>query len=300
MQTMKYLNLFFLLLLIVLTGCAGNIKNAKSENVHIYGNCGMCKKTIEKAGNQSGIAIVEWDKETKKALLTFDSSKSTKSEILKRIALAGYDNELYAAPDDVYSALPNCCQYERKAKIAIVNDDMTKDSVIVNADKNLIDSIAIADKNIKNKEMQGIPISNLNGVYEAYFALKDALVVGDVNLVAKRAKFLNQTITDFPMGSLTSSDHMIWMKYKDALIKSSSIIALGKKIESQREKFEFLSDNLFAIMKVIKPSMTVYQQHCPMYHDGKGADWISKESAIKNPYYGSMMLSCGSVKETIK
>ncbi|MBK7959470.1 MAG: hypothetical protein IPK03_16130 [Bacteroidetes bacterium] len=63
---MKYLNLFFLLLLIVLTGCAGNIKNAKSENVHIYGNCGMCKKTIEKAGNQSGIAIVEWDKETKK------------------------------------------------------------------------------------------------------------------------------------------------------------------------------------------------------------------------------------------
>ncbi|MBK7959471.1 MAG: hypothetical protein IPK03_16135 [Bacteroidetes bacterium] len=82
--------------------------------------------------------------------MTFDSSKSTKSEILKRIALAGYDNELYAAPDDVYSALPNCCQYERKAKIAIVNDDMTKDSVIVNADKNPKENIGIADNN-KNK-----------------------------------------------------------------------------------------------------------------------------------------------------
>ena len=27
------------------------IKNAKTETVKIYGNCGMCKATIEKAGN---------------------------------------------------------------------------------------------------------------------------------------------------------------------------------------------------------------------------------------------------------
>lgn len=100
------------------------------------------------------------------------------------------------------------------------------------------------------------------------------------------------------MGTLTASDHMLWMKHYDALIKTTSMIALSKKIESQRGKFEVLSD--FAIMKVIKPSMAVYQQHCPMYHDGKGADWISKESGIKNPYYGSMMLSCGSVKEILK
>ncbi|MBK7959472.1 MAG: DUF3347 domain-containing protein [Bacteroidetes bacterium] len=130
--------------------------------------------------------------------------------------------------------------------------------------------------------------------------LKDAFVAGNVNLVNKRAKFLNQAITEFPMGTLTASDHMLWMKHYDALIKTTSMIALSKKIESQRGKFEVLSDHLFAIMKVIKPSMAVYQQHCPMYHDGKGADWISKESGIKNPYYGSMMLSCGSVKEILK
>lgn len=27
------------------------IKNAKTESVKIYGNCGMCETTIEKAGN---------------------------------------------------------------------------------------------------------------------------------------------------------------------------------------------------------------------------------------------------------
>jgi hypothetical protein len=28
--------------------------------------------------------------------------------------------------------------------------------------------------------------------------------------------------------------------------------------------------------------------------------WLSSEAAIKNPYYGKMMLTCGSVTETIK
>ncbi|HNK84737.1 MAG TPA: mercury transporter, partial [Flavobacteriales bacterium] len=41
----------------------------------------------------------------------------------------------------------------------------------------------------------------------------------------------------------------------------------------------------------------IYLDHCPMYNGG--ADWLSREKAIKNPYYGSSMLTCGSVKETI-
>jgi hypothetical protein len=37
-----------------------------------------------------------------------------------------------------------------------------------------------------------------------------------------------------------------------------------------------------------------------MYNDGKGAVWISEAKAIKNPYYGSQMLTCGSVKKEFK
>ena len=53
-------------------------------------------------------------------------------------------------------------------------------------------------------------------------------------------------------------------------------------------------------MKVIKPAYLVYYDHCPMYNDGKGGDWISKESSIKNPFYGSQMLTCGKIVETLK
>ena len=61
-----------------------------------------------------------------------------------------------------------------------------------------------------------------------------------------------------------------------------------------------LSKNIYELIKVSKSAGTVYYQFCPMANDGKGANWLSKESAIKNPYYGSQMLTCGKTVETIK
>ena len=89
-------------------------KNTKTEEVKVSGNCGMCKKTIEKAGNINDIATVVWNKETKIATVTYDESKTNKEEIAKRIALAGYDSELVKAKDEDYDNLPGCCQYDRK------------------------------------------------------------------------------------------------------------------------------------------------------------------------------------------
>jgi copper chaperone CopZ len=92
------------------------IKNTKTEEVKIYGNCGMCKETIEKAGSLKDVASVAWNKESKMATLTYDAKKTNQDEILKRIANAGYDNKKFAAPDDVYSNLHGCCQYDREVK----------------------------------------------------------------------------------------------------------------------------------------------------------------------------------------
>lgn len=54
------------------------------------------------------------------------------------------------------------------------------------------------------------------------------------------------------------------------------------------------------LIKVSKQETPIYYQFCPMANNGKGANWLSKENVVKNPYYGSMMLSCGKVTETIK
>jgi hypothetical protein len=52
----------------------------------------MCETKIEK-GDTKNIAAVDWDKDTKMATLIYDSKITNKDEILKRIALVGYDSE---------------------------------------------------------------------------------------------------------------------------------------------------------------------------------------------------------------
>lgn len=97
---------------------AQNIANAKTETVKIYGNCRMCEKTIEKAAAQKGAAKADWDTDTKMAKITFDSTKTTLDDVLKRIAAAGYDSDQFRATDEAYNNLHGCCQYDRPAATA--------------------------------------------------------------------------------------------------------------------------------------------------------------------------------------
>lgn len=96
-------------------GINAQMKHQKTVNVKILGNCEMCKKNIEKAGNLKKVALVNWDVDSKIAKLTYDSSKTNPDEILKRIADAGYENEKFAANDEQYNKLHTCCQYDRNA-----------------------------------------------------------------------------------------------------------------------------------------------------------------------------------------
>ena len=78
------------------------IKNAKTETIKVYGNCGMCETTIEKAGSKSKLYKTDWNVDTKMATITYDSKQTSADAVLKSIALSGYDNINYLAPDDAY------------------------------------------------------------------------------------------------------------------------------------------------------------------------------------------------------
>lgn len=107
-----------IILLLSTTISSAQIKNAKTETVKIYGNCEICKAKIEKAGNIKKTAKVDWNPETGLATITYDTAKTNVNELLKLIALAGYDSDKYLAPSKSYSKLDKCCQYERVAKPA--------------------------------------------------------------------------------------------------------------------------------------------------------------------------------------
>lgn len=262
------------------TGIVAQIKNPKTETVKINGNCGMCKSTIEKAGNKKKVSKIDWNKDSKIATLTFDSKTTNQDVILKRIALAGYDNEIFLAPDDAYAKLPECCKYERKktstASVTPKNETAMQDTI--------------------SKET----VNPLAEVYTAYFGLKDALIMNDGITASGKAKELFKAIDKVAMDKMTSEKHVVWMKYMTKLSYDAEHIKGVTETEHQREHFSSLSKNMFEVMKVIKPAYLVYYDHCPMYNDGKGGDWISKESSIKNPFYGSQMLTCGKIVETLK
>lgn len=79
----------------------------------VLGNCGMCKKTIEKAALGAGATIATWDMNADMLAVTFDEKKTTTDAIQKAIAKAGYDNAGYNADDNAYNNLHGCCQYDR-------------------------------------------------------------------------------------------------------------------------------------------------------------------------------------------
>ena len=273
------------ILLFSFSSCNAQIKNTKTESVKIYGNCEMCEKTIETAGSVKKIANVDWNKDTKMATITYDSTKTNQDEILKRIALAGYDSDKFLAPDDVYSKLAGCCQYERVNKTAIVSTAVIEDHSMHN------------QENVVETKQE---VNQLKTIFESYFALKDALVKSDGKLVSTLAKDVLANINSVKMEKLSSEEHTVWMKVMSSLKSNTEKIAATTIIEKQRVVFMDLSANFYALLKVSKQDYSIYYQNCPMYNDGKGANWLSKENAVKNPYYGNQMLTCGKVVETIK
>lgn len=92
------------------------IKNAKTETVKVYGNCGMCEKTIETAANKKKKVEADWDRETKMLTVTYDQKATNLDEILKKIADSGYDSDKYRSTDEKYQQLHGCCKYERPNK----------------------------------------------------------------------------------------------------------------------------------------------------------------------------------------
>lgn len=127
-------------------------------------------------------------------------------------------------------------------------------------------------------------------LYQNYITIKDALA-------SDNADKTSQAATEF-IKTASAIDYKVLSEGNvSTLKKDATVISNAKDIVAQRESFFNLSDNMIALAKQYKVSANpVFVQYCPMA-DGS---WLSNEKKIINPYYGSSMLSCGSVKSEIK
>jgi hypothetical protein len=138
--------------------------------------------------------------------------------------------------------------------------------------------------------------SGLSSILTAYYEIKDALVVGDAKAVASAAGGMLKAINGVDMTALAPKDHQAFMALQDKLAYDSRHISESSDINHQREHFTSLSANLFKLAKQARLSdQPIYEDYCPM----KKAYWLSSDAAIKNPYFGSKMLTCGKVSTTL-
>lgn len=113
---MKTIKIFATGLLIMISSTL--FAQTKTDTIRVWGNCGMCKKTIETATKKEGVESADWNKNTKMLTVVYDASKTTNSNIQKNIAAAGYDTEKFRGDDSAYDKLHSCCKYERKSEAA--------------------------------------------------------------------------------------------------------------------------------------------------------------------------------------
>lgn len=131
--------------------------------------------------------------------------------------------------------------------------------------------------------------NQLSGLLSSYYAIKDALVSGNAATASAKA-------TDFVTLAKSVDGKNVSQTNLEALEKDAGGIAETKDIKHQREHFASLSTDMAALAKSVKLSdLPIYQAYCPM----KKSYWLSSEKTIKNPYFGSAMLTCGKVTETL-
>mgnify|MGYP000898904361 CR=1 FL=1 len=249
--------------------------HARTETFHIAGNCAACKQTIEHSGSRKGEATLIWDAESQLATVTYDTTVTTADDVLKRVAYAGYDNERYLAPPEAYAELETCCQYERVTHARAVDGKAhAEESHPIG---HAADQPAIAAQQ-----------PSVDNALSFYFSLKEALVSGNQKEAAAAATALAKEVQALPTPEAEQTAPM------------AVAVAKAKTLEDQRAQFAGLSENMYSLVKKNNASSTVYYQHCPMYNKGKGANWLSAEETIRNPYYGDRMISCGSVVETLQ
>lgn len=128
--------------------------------------------------------------------------------------------------------------------------------------------------------------AKLGSAYLQYAKLKDALVASNADDAKMNATMLQISLKE--------------VKESAKAMEAAGKLAAAPDLDGQRLVFSALSNEMATLVKGGQLSMgALYLEYCPMANKNTGAYWLSNEREIKNPYFGSKMMKCGSVKETI-
>lgn len=142
--------------------------------------------------------------------------------------------------------------------------------------------------------------SPIKGIVDGYLQLSEALAQDDDKNAAEAGKNIVETMNSLDKSSFTAEQTKVYNEIEvDAKEHAEHISANVGNLKHQREHFDMLSNDVYDLVKTFGAGQTLYQANCPMYNNNKGANWLTVSKEIKNPYMGTEMSSCGTIKEEL-
>lgn len=130
-----------------------------------------------------------------------------------------------------------------------------------------------------------------DGTMDAYFSIQSALASDNLALAKSTASKLDENVANAECST----------KGEDCCAEIAGAahgIANANDIAAARSAFNDFSKVMLARVESHAPEQAVYQMYCPMAFNNKGASWLQNNDNLRNPYFGSAMLTCGSTKAT--
>jgi membrane fusion protein, copper/silver efflux system len=136
---------------------------------------------------------------------------------------------------------------------------------------------------------------------EAYITGKDAFVESDLDGAQSGFEAFREKLNEIGEHGLSGDGHMAWMESWSVLMENADTITQERMISKRHVPHSgHLSDELIKAVHLFGVEGVVYHQYCPMAFDDEGANWLSTEEQIQNPYLPETMLMCGEVIERIE
>ena len=95
------------LVALLLIGC----KPIEAITFTARGCCPTCEKYILESVQMEEVKSAQWNQQNEKITMRFYANEISLELLQHTVAMAGYDTDLFMAPDSVYLSLPKCCHY---------------------------------------------------------------------------------------------------------------------------------------------------------------------------------------------
>ncbi|WP_034918863.1 DUF3347 domain-containing protein [Gillisia sp. CAL575] len=162
------------------------------------------------------------------------------------------------------------------------------------------DDMDMNDSSMNSAENKGMTQdkSASDAIVTNYLEIKNALVADNTEAAASSGGKLVSVFEAFEVSNYSEAEQKELKEIIENAKEQAEHIA-DSPVDHQREHFEILSKDVVDLIAITGTNKTLYQDFCPMYNDGKGAIWLSEIKEIKNPFYGSKMLTCGTMQKEI-